>query len=261
MTSLTLEYVGQPVDQLALMRHITLHEIAAQYSPWFPTCLADLTGERSLSKYVRFLRGFLAMCPDGITGRTVLDAGCGSGLMSTLGSLMGAREVQGIDCNRGMIETFRAYLGILPYELPVSPPVGDVAGLPHEDETFDLMLSHEAVFHCPDVDASIAEAHRVLRPGGVLLLSDSNHALNRKVREEAREIWRALSLGQPGFACMVIPLTSRSWRSGRASSAISAFKESCHRWMTKRSTCSRNTPQSRPGKHCAERSNTIPQTV
>ena len=73
MTSLALEYAGQRVDLLALMRHITQHEVAAHYSPWFFTYYADLTGERYLRKYVHFLRGFLDFCPGGIQGRV----GCG----------------------------------------------------------------------------------------------------------------------------------------------------------------------------------------
>jgi SAM-dependent methyltransferase len=111
---------------------------------------------------------------------------------------MGASEVHGIDCNQGMIETFRSYLGILPFDLPISPRVGDVAALPYEDASFDVVLSHEAVSHYPDVDAFMTEAYRVLRPGGVLLLSDSNNALNRKVREETWEIWRAFEMGPAG---------------------------------------------------------------
>jgi len=97
-----------------------------------------------------------------------------------------------------MINTFETYLGILPWKLPVRPKVGDVGDMPYADQSFDLIVSHEAISHYPDVSAFIAESHRVLRPGGALLLSDSNNALNRKVRQETQEIWDAFETGPAG---------------------------------------------------------------
>ena len=195
MSKIIIEYEGQPVDVIELMRHIVNHEVALQYSPWFFTYYADLTGEGYMSKYVRFLRKLLSMRDGGLTGQKVLDAGCGFGIMSTLMALMGAQEIHSFDCHEGMIATFRAYLGILPYKLPVFPRVGDVGAMPYEDESFDLVLSHEAISHYGDVGGFLAESYRVLRPGGALLLSDSNNALNRRVVKETWEIWSAFEEG------------------------------------------------------------------
>ena len=202
MSSVYIEYDGQRVDVLELMRHIVNHEVASQYSPWFFTYYADLTGQGYMSKYLSFLRKLLRVPGQRplsrgghLSGQDVLDAGCGFGIMATLMALMGAQQVHGIDCHQRMIDTFRTYLAILPYQLPLYPRLGDVAAMPYEDGSFDLVLSHEAISHYLNVDGFMAESYRVLRPGGRLIVSDSNNALNRKVFKDAREVWRAFEEG------------------------------------------------------------------
>jgi len=192
-----LEYDGQRIDIPALMRYILTHEVASQYSPWFFTYHKDLTGERYIARYVRFMRKLLSLRPGGLAGQKVLDAGCGFGIMDTLMALMGAREVHGLDAHRAMISTFRTYLPVLPYRLPVYPAEGDVAAMPYEAGSFDIVLSHEAISHYLDIDGFLAESYRVLRPGGTLIISDSNNALCGRVVRETREIWRAFEQGPP----------------------------------------------------------------
>lgn len=53
----------------------------------------------------------------------------------------------------------------------------DVRRLPHEDGSFDLVLSNSTLDHFKssgDIDIALCEIHRVLRPGGELLLSMDN---------------------------------------------------------------------------------------
>ncbi|HEX2026339.1 MAG TPA: methyltransferase domain-containing protein [Actinomycetota bacterium] len=52
------------------------------------------------------------------------------------------------------------------------PVVADAVRLPFRDASFDGLISVEAAFHFPSRAAFFAEALRVLRPGGVLSMSD-----------------------------------------------------------------------------------------
>ena len=52
----------------------------------------------------------------------------------------------------------------------VEPVQTDVAALPFEDERFDVVVAGEILEHVGDLDPVVAEACRVLRPGGVLVI-------------------------------------------------------------------------------------------
>jgi len=45
-----------------------------------------------------------------------------------------------------------------------------VESLPYPDDFFDLVFSHEVLEHVPDDRAAVAEAYRVLKPGGHLVV-------------------------------------------------------------------------------------------
>ena len=49
---------------------------------------------------------------------------------------------------------------------------GDAAALPFRDESFDVVTCRTAAHHFSDVAAAVRQIHRVLRPGGSLLLQD-----------------------------------------------------------------------------------------
>ena len=52
--------------------------------------------------------------------------------------------------------------------------LGDALALPFEDETFDAAISTQVYEYVPDMPAALAEARRVLRPGGRLLILDTD---------------------------------------------------------------------------------------
>jgi len=70
-----------------------------------------------------------------------------------------------------------------------TPVVGDAVRLPFADSSFDGLICVEAAFHFPSRAAFFAEARRVLRPGGVLSMSDVT--VERQPRS-VRDAWAGL---------------------------------------------------------------------
>lgn len=104
-------------------------------------------------------------------GERVLDLGSGSGHDALrAAALVGpAGRVVGIDMTPDMIERARAATAD---HTNVTFELGDVARLPYPDASFDVVLTNCVLNLVPDKRAAFAEAKRVLRPEGRLVLSD-----------------------------------------------------------------------------------------
>lgn len=103
---------------------------------------------------------------DGVpTGGRVLEIGAGIGrLLVPLEDRFD--ELVGVDIAPGMIDLSHDYLVGHP---KVKVLVNDGASLPFEDKSFDVVFSYITFQHIPDraiVERYIADAHRVLKPGG-----------------------------------------------------------------------------------------------
>ena len=110
-----------------------------------------------------------------LAGRTgaqrIVDVGCGDGSATALVTKLDARNtVIGVDWSANALSQARAR-GLLVVQGGV-----DTAGLPLPDGCADVVIMSELIEHLVDTDAAIDEARRVLRPGGVLLLSTPNLA-------------------------------------------------------------------------------------
>lgn len=110
----------------------------------------------------------------GLIGRTpvdsLLDLGTGTGWILQLLSDIYRRAV-GVDASRDMLSVARANLdnaGIL----KASVRHGDILNLPVEGQDFDLITIHQVLHFLDQPELAIAEAARVLRPGGRLLIVD-----------------------------------------------------------------------------------------
>lgn len=108
-----------------------------------------------------------------VTGRKILDAGCGSGPLSAELRDRGA-DVAGFDGSPAMIELARRRLGD---DVPLT--VADLAQpLPYADDTFDDVVASLVLRYLGDWHPPLTELRRVLKPGGRLILS-VNHPFVR----------------------------------------------------------------------------------
>jgi len=100
-----------------------------------------------------------------VSGMRVLDAGCGEGRFCRMLAERGA-TVAGIDPTT-----------LLTVAAHGRHPVGDYAlamseRLPYADNSFELVVSYVSLVDTPDYRGAIAEAARVLRPGGRFLIAN-----------------------------------------------------------------------------------------
>ncbi len=104
----------------------------------------------------------------------VLDVGCGPGdLLCAM-----ARHcdewgmLAGFDFSAGMVaEAIGTAAG-----LPARFLVADAQDIPFPDRSFDVVMARHMLYHVPDIDRSVAEAARVLRPGGAFLTTTNSAA-------------------------------------------------------------------------------------
>jgi arsenite methyltransferase len=110
-----------------------------------------------------------------VAGERVLDIGSGPGLLAgDLAAAVGpSGRVCGVDLSADMLALARAR--DLPAGCaPVEYLMAGAQGLPYPQDTFDLAVSTQVLEYVPDVAAALAEIYRVLRPGGRLLVLDTD---------------------------------------------------------------------------------------
>jgi SAM-dependent methyltransferase len=106
-----------------------------------------------------------------IEGKDVLDAGCGTGYGAAILAAAGARRYVGVDVSSEAIERARAAYAELEH---VEWLVADARSLPFEEASFDVVTCFETIEHVDDQAGVVRECARVLRPGGMLLISSPN---------------------------------------------------------------------------------------
>jgi SAM-dependent methyltransferase len=98
-------------------------------------------------------------------GARVLDLGCRFGALTR--SYVDGNEVVGVDVDRRALDR-AAELGIETLWADAAEP------LPVPDQSFDVVVAGELLEHLPTPESTVAEARRVLRPGGRLVGSVPN---------------------------------------------------------------------------------------
>jgi SAM-dependent methyltransferase len=104
-------------------------------------------------------------------GERVLDAACGTGIVARLArARVGTTgKITGGDLNPGMLAVARTVSEIA--QPPIDWRDGNLEALPFADSEFDVVLCLQGLQFTAKRNVAAAELHRVLRPGGRLVLS------------------------------------------------------------------------------------------
>lgn len=104
---------------------------------------------------------------EGYSFKKVLDAGCGDGEIGKLLKEQFGIDVYGIDISRRGVA--------LANEKGVRAKIADMSvKIPFADNMFDLVISSATIEHVISPDRFLKEMRRILRPGGILLVSTPN---------------------------------------------------------------------------------------
>jgi ubiquinone/menaquinone biosynthesis C-methylase UbiE len=120
-------------------------------------------------------------------GSEVADVGTGTGFVAA-GLAPRVKRVIGIDNASAMLRVARENLD----SLSVSNAellVGDLAGLPLADNSVDATFANMVLHHAVDPAAMLKEMARIVRPGGMIVITDEVEHPYEWMREEHADVW------------------------------------------------------------------------
>ncbi len=109
-------------------------------------------------------------------GQRLLDVGCGPGTITIdLARRVAPGDVLGIDVAPEVVDQAEEARQAAGAD-NVRFSTGDIYALDHDDATFDVVHAHQVLQHLTDPVAALRELRRVLKPGGLLAVRDSDYA-------------------------------------------------------------------------------------
>jgi 2-polyprenyl-3-methyl-5-hydroxy-6-metoxy-1,4-benzoquinol methylase len=132
--------------------------------------ITDMPGQKATAEQLSRIFSRYHFARQYAEGKDVLDVGCGSGLGLTYIAEI-ARKVVGGDIDEKNVTVAKE---ICSKNKKVVVTSLNAHNLFFRDESFDLILLFEVIYHLDNPDRFLAEAHRVLRGNGILLISSVN---------------------------------------------------------------------------------------
>ncbi|MCB1737073.1 MAG: class I SAM-dependent methyltransferase [Gammaproteobacteria bacterium] len=133
--------------------------------------VTELAGDEVTSEQVERICHRYTWAASYCEGRDVLEVACGTG--QGLGYLASvANSLVAGDFSESILDIARHHYGER-----IALRQFDAQQMPYDDASLDVVILFEALYYIPDADRFVAEARRVLRPGGQVLIATANKDL------------------------------------------------------------------------------------
>ncbi len=118
-----------------------------------------------------------------VSNKKIIDVGCGAGILS-YNLAMNNGKVVGFDIHKGNLRKIRSIYNDYIYFYLIN---GNVIRIPFKSHSFDVLFALDVLEHIKDIDTVLAEIKRILKTGGLLVVSIPNeNALYKLGRRIAR---------------------------------------------------------------------------
>lgn len=135
------------------------------------TDVTEMAGEEISSEQLERLVNRYHWATSYVQGKDIIEVACGTG--PGLGHLDAcAKSLRAGDFSQAMVDQTKNHYGERMEVLQF-----DAQDMPLEDNSADVILIFEALYYIPSAEKFVAECKRVLRPDGVLLISNANRDL------------------------------------------------------------------------------------
>jgi ubiquinone/menaquinone biosynthesis C-methylase UbiE len=116
-----------------------------------------------------------------LSGKRVLDAGCGKGRFARILHERYARsEIWGLDISAEMLKYVPE---------GIHTRAGSLTDLPFSESYFDCVYATESLEHAVEIERAVGEICRVVKPGGRIVIIDKNAEHAGRLKTPAWEKW------------------------------------------------------------------------
>jgi len=140
----------------------------------------------------------LGNIPTIFSGKRVLDFGCKYGHLAPMALARGASAYIGVDAEREYIDTASRIIGKLYDQTEFYQT--EAGFIPVQPATVDVVIMNEVISHVNPayLDTVWSETARVLRPNGILFISDGNNSANPEAARKLHELYEKWENGPEG---------------------------------------------------------------